>query len=78
MKEYHDKLTLAVRASTMPLETKSVSNLDVDEVSWNLNDTEELENIADTLIADIKSKEASLEQTKQQVNALVQNCKKCK
>ena len=62
----------------MPLETKSVSNLDVDEVSWNLNDTEELENIADTLIADIKSKEASLEQTKQQVNALVQNCKKCK
>lgn len=62
----------------MPLETKSVSNLDVDEVSWNLNDTGELENIADTLIADIKSKEASLEQTKQQVNALVQNCKKCK
>lgn len=62
----------------MPLETKSVSNLDVDEVSWNLNDTEELENIADTLIADIKSKEASLEQTKQQVNSLVQNCKKCK
>lgn len=62
----------------MPLETKSVSNLDVDEVSWNLNDTEELENIADMLIADIKSKEASLEQTKQQVNALVQACKKCK
>ncbi|KAF1802522.1 hypothetical protein FB192DRAFT_1109428 [Mucor lusitanicus] len=76
LKEYHNKLTLAVKASTMPLEAKSVSNLQVKEVSWNLSDAQALGNIADALNTDIKNEEASLQQIKQQVNALIQNCKK--
>lgn len=62
----------------MPLEAKSVSNLQVQEVSWNLTDAQALGNIATALNADIKNEEAALEETKQQVNALIQNCKKCK
>lgn len=62
----------------MPLEAKSVSNLQVKEVSWNLSDAQALGNIADALNTDIKNEEASLQQIKQQVNALIQNCKKCK
>lgn len=62
----------------MPLEAKSASNLQLQEVSWNLADAQALGNIAIALNADIKNQEAAVEQTKQQVNALVQNCKKCK
>ncbi|GAN08962.1 hypothetical protein MAM1_0234d08482 [Mucor ambiguus] len=76
LKEHHSKLTLAVTANTMPLEAKSVSNLQAKEVSWNLSDAQQLGNIAHALNADIKNEEATLQQTKQQVNALIQNCKK--
>ncbi|KAL9558194.1 hypothetical protein MBANPS3_001014 [Mucor bainieri] len=78
LKEHHNKLMLAIKANTMPLEAKSVSNLQVKEVAWNLSDAQQLGSMVDALNADMTGEEASLQQTKQQVNALIQSCKKCK
>lgn len=62
----------------MILEAKSTSNLKIEDIAWNLNDSKDLGNIADELVTDIEKEKSALQQTKQQVNALVQNCKKCK
>lgn len=62
----------------MTLEAKSTSNLEIEDIAWNLNDSKDLGKIADELVDDIEKEKYTLQQTKQQVNALVQNCKKCK
>ncbi|KAI8637944.1 hypothetical protein BD408DRAFT_352749 [Parasitella parasitica] len=60
----------------MLLEVKCTKDLKDKDISWNLNETATLGNIADELVSDIKSDEAYVQQTKEQVNALAQSCKK--
>lgn len=67
-----------MKVHTMGPESKTEESLKNPELRWSLNEASQLGVIADGLVAKNKKDEENVDKVKENVDALIENCKKCK